>query len=51
MPTAVVAVWCVAWQLPGHKAVEIARLRQQTGMEVALAGLATRGREPSAIAA
>jgi hypothetical protein len=38
-PTALVAVWCVAWQLPGHKAAEIARLRQQTGLEVALAGL------------
>ncbi|MGO8690306.1 MAG: hypothetical protein ACLQLG_11790 [Thermoguttaceae bacterium] len=39
VPTAVVAVWCVAWQLPGHKAAEIARLRQQTGMDVALTGL------------
>ena len=38
-PTALVAAWCVAWQLPGHKAAEIARLRQQTGLDVALAGL------------
>ena len=39
VPTAVVAAWCVAWQLPGHKAAEIARLRQQTGMDVDLTGL------------
>ncbi len=30
------SAWCVAWQLPSHKAAEIARLRQQTGLEVAL---------------
>ncbi len=38
-PTVLVAAWCIAWQLPGHRSGEIARLRQQTGLEVALDGL------------
>jgi hypothetical protein len=38
-PTALVVAWCVAWQLPSHKTAEIARLRQQTGLVVALDGL------------
>ncbi len=35
-PTALVAAWCVAWQLPGHLSAEIERLRRETGLEIAI---------------
>jgi hypothetical protein len=38
-PTALVAGWCIAWQLPGHLRAETQRLQQQLGLTVALGGL------------
>ena len=38
-PTALVAGWCVAWQLPSHLRAETERLQQQLGLTVSLSGL------------
>ena len=38
-PTALVAGWCVAWQLPGHLRAEVQRLQQQLGLTVELSGM------------
>ena len=38
-PTALVAGWCVAWQLPGHLRAETQRLQQQLGLTVSLSGM------------
>lgn len=35
-PTAVVAVWCITRQLPGHLRAETQRLSQELGMDVAI---------------
>ncbi|MGA2034738.1 MAG: hypothetical protein ABSG68_21020 [Thermoguttaceae bacterium] len=39
LPTVLVAGWCVAWHLPGHKEAEAQRLAGFVGLEVSLSGL------------
>ena len=50
-PTALVAAWCVAWQLPSHLTAEVERLRLETGLEIAIDAMISRGQERSCIAA